>query len=808
MKDELVNVFKEIIEEHNENKIVTEEEKIRVAYALNMCMVSVSQIIDYDDLYILEQEYDGILNNLNLEMMPKDEALLSILKQLLDTITFFKLQEGDKNLLDETYQQKMKNAMWSAMPNPAIIIASGDPVIMAVSLASQVGIGYMNYRRAKAENDLEYKSHQWKLQRSAMEQFNGLRRELFDTAWRLATAYQFPDEYRLTERQIKQYDEILMDSDEIRKYERLTTIKSSFKAYPPFWYHYGSTANHIARNQCLSLSDESRNYYKQEAVKCFEEYWNQNKYALLREDIIASSCALEYIDLLDTESNREKIKELLDQAVKYSGNANDVLQLCAVGYLKINDRKKASDIFRILVNEEYNIVVNAQILSGLYVHNVLESNDCASRNLYETLTTRVKTGYLFRMPSVEEHITEIQLKNEFDECQEELLQAKFKAVIGFYFDKLSIRLGKLIPVPDAQKEYPEYYFSEEGAEKRSKDIREMFSSSYKQKRRMEYLNRLSQCDLIHTYFEELNKFFSEITELNCIRDRQKLRVIIRDDIVENADYINQLSNRIEEKKVTQDDLLLLLKMTSLEAFESFITELISQINTTIIGMNEMSRFAMADTKLRDFCMDHNIPEPDELLEKGSDAKSDTGFVNNYFGMDLLEIRDNMSETETERFQSIEQILKKYAMRIANISPKATLYFHDSEDFNTYFENSKLKNHKDILQKTIAVYDDKGIQNIDVLFTVNGVVPVIKNVIKTPIPYISLANELNKQENEKMDVVKNSVDNKNSGRKGNWGRFPDLIKPSIRGIVATEIRPINHICCRIKDMIDEVCDALS
>ena len=182
---------------------------------------------------------------------------------------------------------------------------------MAVSLASQVGIGYMNYRRAKAENDLEYKSHQWKLQRSAMEQFNGLRRELFDTAWRLATAYQFPDEYRLTERQIKQYDEILMDSDEIRKYERLTTIKSSFKAYPPFWYHYGSTANHIARNQCLSLSDESRNYYKQEAVKCFEEYWNQNKYALLREDIIASSCALEYIDLLDTESNREKIKELL-----------------------------------------------------------------------------------------------------------------------------------------------------------------------------------------------------------------------------------------------------------------------------------------------------------------------------------------------------------------------------------------------------------------------------------------------------------------------------------------------------------------
>ena len=35
----------------------SDEEKIRAAYALNMCMVSVSQIIDYDDLNILEQEY-------------------------------------------------------------------------------------------------------------------------------------------------------------------------------------------------------------------------------------------------------------------------------------------------------------------------------------------------------------------------------------------------------------------------------------------------------------------------------------------------------------------------------------------------------------------------------------------------------------------------------------------------------------------------------------------------------------------------------------------------------------------------------
>ena len=85
----------------NLNKILPEEKKLsekqlRAAYALNMCTVSVSQIVDYNDSYILDQEYDAILNNLNLEQIPKDEALLKTLIELLNTITFFKIQEIKK----------------------------------------------------------------------------------------------------------------------------------------------------------------------------------------------------------------------------------------------------------------------------------------------------------------------------------------------------------------------------------------------------------------------------------------------------------------------------------------------------------------------------------------------------------------------------------------------------------------------------------------------------------------------------------------------------------------------------------------
>ena len=63
--------FMTLLEDEDVKVVKTDEEKLKAAYALNLCMVSISQIIDYNDIYILEQEYDAILNNINLEKMPR-----------------------------------------------------------------------------------------------------------------------------------------------------------------------------------------------------------------------------------------------------------------------------------------------------------------------------------------------------------------------------------------------------------------------------------------------------------------------------------------------------------------------------------------------------------------------------------------------------------------------------------------------------------------------------------------------------------------------------------------------------------------
>ena len=417
------------------------DKKMNAAYALNLCTVSVSQIIDYDDLNVMEQEYDAILNNLNLENMPHDEALLNILKQILDTITFFRIQEGDRRIMDMKYRQRMKDAIWSAAPNFGLIVAGGNPVTMAISLASQVGIGYMNYRKTKAELGIDYEEQKWRLQRTAIEQLNGLQRELLDTAWRLADAYDFEDELRLTEKQIKHYDSILMDDNSLRKYDRLDAIKGNFTAYPPFWYYLGNTANEIYRDQALAISEDTRQYYRAKAKECFGKFWESNKYPLLREDQLASSCALEYVDILiEDGADREQILSFIDKAVKYAGNSWDVLQLCAIAYLRIDAKEKAVPALRILVNEKYNSSVNAQLLSGIYIGGFKDWTDAAAKSKYEALECRVSNrAYLIPWPTGEGDIEE-----EYYDNQRSMLLRRYKQTINNFRDKYTELFNKII----------------------------------------------------------------------------------------------------------------------------------------------------------------------------------------------------------------------------------------------------------------------------------------------------------------------------------------------------------------------------
>jgi hypothetical protein len=346
-----------------DNALVTDEQKIKAAYALNLCTVSLTQIMDYSDPYILEQEYDAILNNLNIQNIIHDESLLKLIKKIMETLTFYRIHEGDKKYLEKEYQGKMKNAIWSAVPSLSVILAGGNPVTAAAAVATQVGIGYMNYRKSKSQDMGEKEKKEWELKRALIEEISGLQRELFETAWRLSERYNFEDSYRLTEKQIKHYSSVLMDSDPFRRFERLDTLKEFFQAFPPFWYYKGNAAKEIAGK--YEKNEKIAALYRKKALEDYRKF-DSSYIDLMREDVVAASCAIEHIALLDKNKDVEEIKKLLNRAISLAGDNFDVLQIAVLNFISLGENDKAKTILRLLVNENYNAGLNGLLLSRIY----------------------------------------------------------------------------------------------------------------------------------------------------------------------------------------------------------------------------------------------------------------------------------------------------------------------------------------------------------------------------------------------------------------------------------------------------------
>lgn len=712
----------------------------RAAYALNMCTVSVAQIVDYNDEYVLEQEYDAILNNLNLEQIPKDEALLTILTELMNTITFFRIQEIKKTQIEKKYQRRISNAIWSAVPNIGLIVAGGDPVTMAISLASQVGIGYMNYRKEKANAAFDKENEKVELEITAIEQFNAIKRELFTTAWRLADTYQFPDQYRLTEKQIKQYNAILMDKDEIRKYERLETVQDNFQAYPPFWYFFGHTANYIAGCREFDLDEQTRQAYRAQAKNHFEHYVDLNKFNILREDRIASSCCLEYAEMLLLEGKEQysKIAELSQEAIRKSGYDNDVLQIAALNYLRIGELKEAGRILKILVNENYNKPTNARLLSRIYVSLFMNTHDETLRSNYDILSTRVDRFYLFPFPERTEEDDE-QLQTVYMAEQKSILQKEYRYAINEYIYKCSLKANRILSLPDPTGQIGDSYYSNDSAaqKKREADMEIALNGDQKQK----HMEELRSKNFRREYIDLLNEMLHGLDELSIFSsdsdERRHLMRAIKRNIYQKREQFTRYQNAMDAGEFS---IATYREWQRNLDFRDFVRDFTNQVKTNIMEtIDSVETNDALDTfefEVTSFCQKHNIDLKNVLFDPDVTPTSKTNSTgNDYLRYSMLG-SDVADTSERHCFNDLISLVQNMASQIV-VGPQVSFYVNGDNDFNAYFKNSALS-HPDVREDTIAVVDDKSKKDMDLLLTRMGIVIVKNNNVQTPRDYVRIS----------------------------------------------------------------------
>ena len=688
----------------------SEEEMRQAAYALNLCTVSVSQIIDYDDIYVLDQEYDAILNNLNLEVMPKDEALLDILKQLLNTITFFKIQNEDKRFLDLEYQQKMKNAIWSAVPNLSVI-SMGSPLAMGVSLATQVGIGYMNYRSEKARVKSENEREKWQLRKSAMEQFNALRRELLDTAWRLADKYQFPDAYRITEHQITRYNAALADPDDLRRYERLLCMADKFEAYPPFWYYLGHAANLLA--QSSKYNDQIKAGYREKASLHFEKFIQLSKRNLLREDQILASCALEYFDLLnEAGTDKGRLEGLLCLASDTARNIPDVMELVGLAYMKIGDYQAAGRILRMLINENYNKTVNAQLLSHIYVSGYLSAPSDEIRHKYDTLAARVQPNVLYPMPAAltEAGADEVALQNQFAIQQRRLLMQQYVQVIDNMMAQAEASFEASIPLPRSCKEQGHILSRQE---KYDAIIAEIGSPQ----KNGEYCLDLD--GFLTRQTDSINSFYEKLRYMPGIDDDAEIYFQILRSMQLEKSKLQDIHNDISRQKITPRDIDILAKKDFQYYVQDGVSAAIHQVGAMIEDLASMPDFSNMETALREFCVSHGVPVPELEVEQPLSVEGQLVRAPRRINAASLLGGGKDEELQEEIRSKMAEILRAFKEKGGVKAGKQLgFYLCGSREFNDYYKRHK----KDLPEKhsILAILNDMSIKDEDWMFTVGGI----------------------------------------------------------------------------------------
>ena len=400
-------------------------------------------------------------------------------------------------------------------------------------MIASVGMGYMNYRKEKANTLTEREEQEWTLQRSAIEQFNALRRELFDTAWRLSDSYKFDDKYRLTESQISQYNSILMDSIPLRKYERLDSIKDNFEAYPPFWYYFANAAMDVVnvyKNETAFDDNISAiNKYTQLAEQNYQKYLDKD-IDLLRNNYIRSACDLEYAALLfdslsRIEENEQKLRlckinDLIDDAIKHCGSKLDILQIASIYYLKLNKTGEASKHLRKLVIENYNTKTNSQLLSFIYLQEtIFDSKKFITNTLkYKELVQFTDRTSLIPWVDSEKELTKDHLRNInelFLYKQKKQLYSYFEAIVNTIFHKEIISYNKELYNRHNMVDVDDAFFEDtiDARKERDEEYKKLYSREDEWKR---FISELSGNTIRISLDEHINRLLRKLNKLTQV----------------------------------------------------------------------------------------------------------------------------------------------------------------------------------------------------------------------------------------------------------------------------------------------------
>lgn len=295
----------------NDETSKQDAEKINdVVIAMNYLTASLVKISTYNDKVILTQEYDEIINNINLNKIHDQETIDQILV-LMDYLTNLKLSSAEQKIIRNRYETNVKYALHEAKEKSRTQQSSSysgenaavEIIALLANSLTKIGSEQNDYQKNLDNYRNELEENSWKLDKENIKKLNEIRKQFISSLWSVLRNHNISDEKRLTEVQFNNYFKILKDKDVSARYRKLLRIESSFSNYPFYWYFRGVAAQELNN--------------KKDAIKSFGKVEKTDN-EFFRKNSLLSSAAINHVQLLDKNKDHKKIKELLNIAIKES----------------------------------------------------------------------------------------------------------------------------------------------------------------------------------------------------------------------------------------------------------------------------------------------------------------------------------------------------------------------------------------------------------------------------------------------------------------------------------------------------------
>lgn len=279
-------------------------------------------------------------------------------------------------------------------------------------------------------------------------------------------------------------------------------------------------------------------------------------------------------------------------------------------------------------------------------------------------------------------------------------------------------------------------------------------------------------------------YLEEVVEIND--GKYGFECILPGDDIEKQKLILELvgyiENRINEKKKLLNDLQAkmnngfsnkdfeILFNLSFEYFtKEFLGRLLVEIKTHISEIFDMALFSNEETRLQEFCINHDIPEFKVSVNLKDRTFDECTGNRIYFSSDIL---GGEAFEKSERLSIARKMATRIDEKIADIitdmkKSKAYIYTRwnklSKANFEDYFKDGKKKyylGNRELRNQIIAVLVDKsfGFGNMDIVFTTDGVICDKAFIGFSESPKIVTYNQIT-GDNNKLEIGGDSYKNK-------------------------------------------------